>query len=512
MNSDDLAELKRKIKQHVWGPVGSVVFHVVVVLLVVIYASSPSSEVAPEVEVTMMETKADTLEKVEEVVKKELEKVEPPKEDDKVVDHPSDMPTSTIDVPADAPGSGLGDAAGVGIGSGDPSLAAGFEVAMAKSPLVMKGLYSTRTAAGRKGGLSAFGGSKRGEDTVMRALRWLKENQDPDGAWKKADPTSAPAMAGLALLCFLAHGETPSSPEFGATVEKAMKYIVAQQKPNGGFGANAMSQHGVYEHAICTYAVSEAFGLTKIMALKEAMEKGIQVIIDGQQPSGGYDYAYKKDARWDLSVAGWQFQALKAAKMAGCVNDKIEPAINKSTQFLRTVAHQPGAGFGYAAPQSSPSMTGAGTLCLQLLGKPECSEVREGLNWMNETKNPIFDVVWQGAEAAPAGADPKKKAADGKGKNPVYAWYYITQAKFQKGGKDWQVWNPKFATAVIRSQIIEGKLGHWEGGDHGGSVYTTALCCLMLEVYYRYLPTFKHVDAAPDAAAVKKTDDVEVKL
>ena len=56
---------------------------------------------------------------------------------------------------------------------------------------------------------------------------------------------------------------------------------------------------------------------------------------------------------------------------------------------------------------------------------------------------------------------------------------------------------------------MEGKLGHWENGAHGGKVYTTALCTLMLEVYYRYLPTFKHVEVAAPATAVK-SDDVVV--
>lgn len=491
----DVEELKRLVKQHIWGPVGSVVFHVIAVILVVVYAASPSSESAPTVEVTMMETKDATLDKVEEVVKKELEKIEPVKEDEVVTDNPSDMTPSTMDVPADAPGTGLGNADGVGIGSGDPSLAAGFEVAMAKSPLVMKGLYSTRTAAGRKGGLSAYGGSKRGEEAVMRALRWLKEKQDPDGSWTKTEGVAPPALAGLALLCFLAHGETPASVEFGQTVEKAMKYLVAQQASSGSWMSGG-DMHGSYQHGICTYAISEAFGLTKIMALKDAMDKGVQFMIDGQQAGGGYDYGFKKDARWDLSVAGWQFQAMKAAKMAGCTNEKLEESIRKATTFLRTSAFDPAKNIFYYSPGETgpgggPSMTGAGVLALQLLGKPETAEVRSGLKYLE-----TVECSWN---------------KDPKGKNPVYTWYYVTQAKFQKGGPDWQAWNPKFSTAVIRSQIIEGKLGHWEGGDHGGSVYTTTLCCLMLEVYYRYLPTFKHVEAAPDAAP-PKTDDVVVNV
>ena len=494
----DYDKLMFTLKKHAWGPVGSVFFHVLGLVLLIQFSVGVSTEKAPEVEVTMMETKAEVLEKVEEVVKQELEK---PPEQEVVSDRPTDATVSTMEVPSDAPGSGLGNSDGAGIGSGDPSLAAGFEIAMSKSPLVMRGLYAQRTAGGRKGALSAFGGSGRGEDAVMRALRWLKENQGADGSWVKADGNPGPAMAGLALLCFLAHGETPASPEFGATVEKAMKYIVSKQNAKGSFSGNP------YEHGICTYAIAEGFGLTKIMALKEAMEKGIQVVIDGQQTGGGYNYNYEKKERWDLSVAGWQFQAMKAAKMAGSSNPRLEDAIASGIKFLRNTAHQPTKGFGYASPSSSPSMTGAGTLCLQLLGKPDCPEVRSGLKWMEETKHPIFDVTWAKEDATPAlGADKGKRE---KGKNPVYAWYYITQAKFQKGESDWKEWNPKFTTALVRNQIIEGKLGHWDNGDHGAKVYTTALCTLMLEVYYRYLPTFKHVEVAAPAAAAK-SDDVVV--
>lgn len=470
----DMEKLKRKIKEHMWGPIGSVFFHIIAVLLLVLFATGTEMMPPPEIEVTMMDTKTEKLDK-EEIIK-ELEKVDTPIETEVVTDVPMDSPMT--DAVADSPD----------VGSDANSPMTGFEVAMAKSPLVMKGLYANRTKAGRGKGLSAFGGSKAGEEAVLRALRWLKANQGEDGSWRKVDNTDITAMAGLALLCYLAHGETPASEEFGQTVEKAMKFIVAMQKPDGVFGRE-------YTHGICTYAISEAFGLTKIIALKDSMDKGVEVIVNGQQPGGGYDYGFKKGDRWDLSVTGWMFQAMKAAKMAGCSNDKLDDAIKKGTEFLRRTAHQPGAGFGYSSPSSIPNMTGAGTLCLQLMGKADCPEVKDALSWMNGNTSATFDPnPWK----------PEDKV-------PLYGWYYITQAKFQSGGADWKRWNAKFSTAVIRSQIVEGPLGHWEGKDHGGKVYSTALCCLMLEVYYRYLPTFKVVAAAPEApVTVKKSDDVAV--
>lgn len=471
----DMEQLKRKIKEHMWGPIGSVFFHIVAVLLLVLFATGTEMMPPPEIEVTMMDTKTEKLDK-EEIIK-ELEKVDTPIETEVVTDVPMDSPMT--DAAADSPD----------IGSDANSPMTGFEVAMAKSPLVMKGLYANRTKAGRGKGLSTFGGSKAGEEAVMRALRWLKANQDEDGSWKTVDKSDPTAMAGLALLCYLAHGETPASQEFGQTVEKAMKYIVSKQTSEGHFGRD-------YTHGICTYAISEAFGLTKIIALKDSMDKAVEVIVKGQQQGGGYDYKFAAGPRWDLSVSGWMYQAMKAAKMAGSHNEKLEDAIKKGTEFLRRTAHQLGAGFGYTKADSTPSMTGAGTLCLQLMGKADCPEVKDGLRWMNNSSDEIFQPKWEP-----------------EGKNHVYAWYYITQAKFQAGGDDWKKWNAKFSPMLIRAQIVEGPLGHWEGKDAhgGGKVHMTAFSCLMLEVYYRYLPTFKVVTAAPEApASVTKSDDVAV--
>jgi hypothetical protein len=417
-------------------------------------------------------------------IKDEIQKIEEPPPDDSVA----------MDAPV------VGDAAAVDIpGPKADSTPVSTTPIMSKSPLILKGLAGTmanRTAGARSGALRTFGGTGRGEEAVMKALRWLKNNQSPDGSWSKAEGTDPAAMAGLALLCFLAHNETPASEEFGQTVELAMKFIVSKQAASGAFGRE-------YTHGICTYALSEGYALTKIMALRDAVEKGMAYIVNGQQPLGGFDYGYKKGDRWDLSVGGWQFQAMKAAKMAGMADEKVENAIKLGTEYLRKQAFAASVGgFGYdgkpGAPGTSakPSMTGAGVLCLQLLGQPNVPEVRAGLEYLKDVP-----CTWIAADPKEANVKEKKGP-----KNALYAWYYITQAKFQKGGKDWDNWNAQFSRALIGGQE---KDGHWDNGDWGGPVYSTTLCCLMLEVYYRYLPTYKH---AEEVVEVKPTasDDVVV--
>ncbi|MEI6516355.1 MAG: prenyltransferase/squalene oxidase repeat-containing protein [bacterium] len=323
------------------------------------------------------------------------------------------------------------------------------------------------------------------EAAVGKSLAWLKAKQSPDGSWPGQDTT---AMTGLALLAYLAHNETTSSPEFGLTVEKGIKHILAGQTGNGKFSNN------VYTHAIATYAIAEAFTMTRIMSLKQPLESAVRVILDGQQSYGGFDYDYRKDQRFDTSVTGWQVQALKAAKVAGVDNPNLDRALARSARFLQYDAYaNDGSGFVYEGKAGSPtqaggraSMTGVGTLCLQMLGKATSPQVRSGLRTL---KNATLD--W------PA-----------KGKAGVYAGYYIAQAKYHAGDKlEWLRWNRQMQKTLLARQYADG---HWEQGDYdnGSHVYTTTLCTLMLEVYYRYLPTT--LESSRDAGSTESMTSGDV--
>ena len=65
-------------------------------------------------------------------------------------------------------------------------------------------------------------------------------------------------MTGLGLLCFLGHGETTTSPEFGKTVEKAVSWIIKTGTEQQGHlnRGTTFNQPGVYEHAIAAYGLT----------------------------------------------------------------------------------------------------------------------------------------------------------------------------------------------------------------------------------------------------------------
>ncbi len=434
------------------------------------------------VEVTVMETETVKLEDIKELMKEiDISPMEPPPIDN--------MNNNFNDAPMEAPPS----EAPV-VSENTVELTAPVPM-LTKSPLIIKNLYGNRmSSTARQGAMKAYRGTGRGEDAVLRALRWLKKKQDSGGSWKgDVDPV---AMTGLALLSYLAHGETPQSEEFGPTVEKAIRYLIEVQSknPKGMFSASP------YTHGICTYAISEAYALTKIMAVKDSMEKAVTFLIDGQQKEGGFHYGYAKADRFDLSVAGWNIQALKAATMAGSTHPKLHESVTKAIDFLKTQAYaQNGSGFVYQGTPGKPTptggrwtMTGVGTLCLQLLGHAKDAEAKQGLVCL-ETQT----CVWPPGTGTAA---------------QVYGYYYVTQAKFQAGEGTWNAWNTLFNKLFVDAQIREDDgCGYWPKGDHGGPVYCTTLATLTLEVYYRYLPTYKKTEEA-QAVSAAATDDVKIEI
>ncbi len=55
---------------------------------------------------------------------------------------------------------------------------------------------------------------------------------------------------------------------------------------------------------------------------------------------------------------------------------------------------------------------------------------------------------------------------------------------------------------LVASQAKQGhERGSWhfkdKWGDIGGRLYTTAMCTMMLEVYYRYLPMYEKIEEFP---------------
>ena len=407
-------------------------------------------------------------------------------------------------------------------------------VAFVKSPVTMKSMTGSRNPGSigqmTKGG--AGYGDAMTEATVMKVLWWLKARQNSDGSWGKGANTVA--NTALAVLTYLAHGEFPNSPspyrrDFGPTVQLAINYLIGSiYTGKDGKPHVRPSDSHEYSFLIATYALCEAYGMTKNPDCKEAAHKCLYRIVENQSSTGGWDYNVNKASnRDDLSFAGWAIQALKAGKMAGLHPEGLETAINKAINCLKKRNYSKSGGFTYT-PRSgnnggNTGLAGVGTLAMQLLGRGSEQESLNALNVMRDWK-PSF---------SPEGLSDKKP-----GSCPQYYCYYATQCKYQAGMKagaiksdenTWQTWNlamKKLYPSLIKElpQKVKDHTGkeHRQGYFENKDAHTsrpwmdTCLVALQLMVYYRYLPTTSvkaGADEAPGEDGVKgmdKSKDVQV--
>lgn len=450
----------------------------------------------PEREVLVQIMEPEAFEDLEEIEELDNEPIEPPDPID--IDFTPDVVMANTDVLSPTPDAPM-----------SPQPAQFDSVAIVKSPVIMKGIFGSRSPGARGVALKAYGGSGVTEGAVLRALRWLKKYQEANGSWTSSSGMPGGegghpyAMTSFALLTYLAHGETPASEEFGTTVEKAIRWLVGSQRGDGRLGSS-------YEHQISAYALSEAYALTKIPMVKAAAEPAVNVVVTGQNPYGGWNYPLRStDQRSDLSVMAWCVQALKAGKMAGLQCAGLEECMKKAIEGTTKNWDSENGGFGYSTegpPRGTRAsgLTGAGILSMQFLGAARAKETRAAMRYLQERRNTFAwdDATWK----------------------DVYYWYYDTQARFHQGGSIWEDWNKLFAIQLVKGQTIEkgagvdgNDIGSWVtggGGEpgRGGVVMDTSLCALMLQVYYRYLPTYKTPKATEDEDIVLEDEDIDVEV
>jgi len=339
------------------------------------------------------------------------------------------------------------------------------------------------SAGDRLNRITTNGGVPACEDAVVKGLRWLKANQRSDGSWSGQ---SSVAMTGLALLAYFGHCETPASREFGESCMNGIMYLVnIGMKNDGRMADNFTANHWSYEHAIATYALGEAIPFCReagqpVPYLEEVATKAGQFIIDHQHASGGWAYAYATSGgHTDVSVVGWQLQALRACSHTGIKYQGLNACISKGLKYLGTCQNVNG-GFGYAGPTSGVadyfSLTGVGMLCNQMWGKGGSVAVHHAAKYVLD--NTKFD--YNGANC------------------DLYGHYYESQAMMQRGGTDWKQYNAMFRDQLLNNQDADGSWKVPGGGQKlraaapeyvGDKTYRTCLCTLMMEVYYRFLST-----------------------
>jgi len=480
---------RRQMIERMTGPVISLVIHVIVIGLFAVFLGRRQIDAASEIQFEVKDVDFEPI--PEEVLDKEIEKIKTDNQEKAVpVMNPE---IETTEVETQAMEGVADDIAKVDINIDLPEY---LDVRPSRSPISMPGAMVSRGEGSRDAALDEFnpGQGDDTERTVVKALEWLKNNQNPDGSWS-ADKNLA-AGTGLAVLTFLAHNETPTSKNYGETVQKGIEFLV-DGVMKSGFEYTNYSNRSAYVNGIVAYALSEAYAMTHMPEVEPAMEKALRKIVAGQQEeTGGFDYNYRpysEKNRWDLSCSSWQFQALKAGSLAGAYVDGLDEAIERSVYFLKNHAFDSSKGFQYYADEPAgrrrPSTQGAGVLALHLFGEGDSSEVKVGLKFIEQYRQ-NGGIKWE------------DNFQIGFGSTYCYDIYYLTQAVFHAGKRHFKPWNEEMVPALVNNQRLDGS---WRapndvGGWKGDPVINTTLNAMSLMVYYRFLPTYLQAREEKDVA------------
>lgn len=325
------------------------------------------------------------------------------------------------------------------------------------------------------------GGTTLTEAAVARGLRWLAQQQQPDGRWRLDGGLQSDAAAtSLALLPFLGAGQTHLSGRHKEVVARGLRWLTGQQRPDGDLRGYSRGNTGMYAHGQAAIVLSEAYLMTGDEALRQPAQRAIDFVADAQYPDGGWRYQPRSELaagaqRGDTSVVGWQLMAMQSARAATL--HVPQEAFELSSHFLDSVQRRDGALYAYQPNnQPTPTMTAEALLCRIYLG------------W-TKSDLPLMEGVRYLLDEHPPDAD----------RPNIYYWYYGTQTLHHVGGPEWERWNFLMRDALVTTQETRGPgAGSWTPrGDHasaGGRIYMTSLAVCTLEIYYRHLPIFRQVE------------------
>jgi len=297
------------------------------------------------------------------------------------------------------------------------------------------------------------------EQSVTRGLDYLAKTQKEDGSWPEQHGEVA-GVVGLAMLSFLAHGETPGEGEHGRVIRRAIDYIVSTQAENGLLAGRSQGR-AMYSHGFATLALAEVYGMIDDPRVGPALKRAVGLIVKAQNSQGGWRYNVGSPDS-DTTVSGAQMIALRAAAAAG-IEVPVD-TIKRGVAYYKSCFCQ-GGGFGYTGP-SGPNhpRSGIGLLVLSLSGEYRSKEAKATADWL----------LARGVYAE-------------RGGYYFYGCYYCSQAMFQAGGKYWRQWNETVTPALMAMQQPDGS---WRAGS-GGPICDTAMALLAMEVNYNFLPIYQ---------------------
>jgi hypothetical protein len=336
------------------------------------------------------------------------------------------------------------------------------------------------------------------DDSLKHALVWLARQQGGAGEFP-TEPTGQPGVTSLCILAFMSQGHLPGKGEYGAALDRGIRYVVDSQKESGLIAREApdgpkvphetehlIGRTSAYNHAISALMLSEAYGMlaeTDSRVIKQAIEKALAVTLAEQRRKkprdvdrGGWRYLHSyQGVDSDLSIVSWQIMFLRSARNAGF--DVPEQPINDAVEYVGRCFIPATGQFQYEIGGNSNSrgMAGAGILSLALAGKHKTPEAQKAAQWILSQPFDRYNENQSALEIY------------------HYSVFYCCQAMYQMGGENWEKFFPATADTLLENQNDDGS---WDFERHPndvrwGNSFTTAMVVLGLSAPNEMLPIFQ---------------------
>lgn len=400
--------------------------------------------------------------------------------------------------------------------------------------------------------------------SVLAALRWLCRHQRADGSWGPVGmhelctpgapciPADAAltsnydeGLTGLALLCFLGAGHAQDSKAFlidtalgerhevGRVVARGLSWLVKRQAEDGAFSPSGF----MYDEALATMALSEAYGMTGSRYLKAPAQRGVEFLVRAQKksPQDGrpWGWRYGSAARLeaehaagaideerylrsvydaDVSVTCWTTMALKSARMSRL--EVPESALQGALEFARAVATEDGRAGYLERAGAGVAVAGPGDRFAYHAGTLSALDMLVRTFVAHDLGDPYLEQAAKRLAADLPSVSKDRLSID------YYYWYHGTlalnqfdgEASPRRSGRYWKPWNAALVAALLELQQPQQPGSCASGGwlvddrwSHAGrALYNTALNTLTLEVYHRYPNAFGA--GALDVADTSKSD------
>ncbi len=340
---------------------------------------------------------------------------------------------------------------------------------------------------------------RRAGDVVKKGIRWLMDQQKPDGSFSGSAPFALPENDTLPTMALCeAYGLAPSLREVKRSAQKALDFLVAAQKraPQGWLDP----PQGLPDPP---QGLPDPKGGSPMQ--KGGWGAGSQRDLDLRHELGELDdEAYAEACQdVDLSITCWVVMALASAKSCGFAvpDEALAGAL------------------AYGVDATEGALAGDAAVRVDPEDRFEYHATRRaalGMCLRTFAGGSIDDPFLENA-ARELAADVPRVSKDRLSVD-FYYWYFATLALNQYDGPDspragprrgefWEPWEKGLVDSLLGLQDLTRKKdvcsrGGWlqeaRGNRRGRALYNTALNVLTLEVYYRFANVFGSVGHGSD--------------